>query len=162
MSTHSAIIFKTSGGYKGIYCYSDGYLEEVGKTLYTHYSDPALVEKLVNLGDLSSLGEKIDAGGGMHSFNQPCFGVTVAYHRDRGEPWNSVSPKTGNTAERVVDLLGGYFDWIYIFEDESWTVNGKPLGKELAEAGLITLPPERSDIHDIIGYDESLLRRDGI
>jgi hypothetical protein len=53
-----------------IYCHFDGYINSVGKTLFEHY-DQEKLERLLELGDISSLGEStID---------------TVAYCRDRGE-----------------------------------------------------------------------------
>ena len=39
---------------------------------------------LINLGDISVLGENISTMD-EHSFNNPKEGITVAYHRDRGE-----------------------------------------------------------------------------
>ena len=76
MSTRSRIAIETeSGTVKSIYCHFDGYVSGVGKILYNHY-DKEKLEKLIELGDISSLGESTEN--------------TVAYHRDRGEDLHSI------------------------------------------------------------------------
>jgi hypothetical protein len=71
MSTRSRIAIENQDGtVDSIYCHFDGYVDGVGKTLFNQY-DQEKSEKLLELGDISSLGEStID---------------TVAYCRDRGE-----------------------------------------------------------------------------
>ena len=72
MSTHSTITMKHADGtYTQVYCHYDGYMSRVGRILMEHYQNPAKIEALVNLGDLSSLA--------------PELADCVAYHRDRGE-----------------------------------------------------------------------------
>ena len=79
MSTRSRIAIENqNGSVTSIYCHFDGYIDSVGKTLFNHY-DQEKLEKLLELGDISSLGEStID---------------TVAYCRDRGEDLKSQSFK---------------------------------------------------------------------
>jgi hypothetical protein len=75
MATRSRIALETESGIvKSIYCHWDGYVSGVGKTLYNHY-DREKLEKLIELGDISSLGESTEN--------------TVAYCRDRGEDFHS-------------------------------------------------------------------------
>lgn len=75
MATRSRIALETESGIvKSIYCHFDGYVSGVGKTLYNHY-DREKLEKLIKLGDISSLGESTED--------------TVAYCRDRGEDFHS-------------------------------------------------------------------------
>jgi hypothetical protein len=75
MATRSRIALETESGIvKSIYCHFDGYINGVGKTLYNHY-DREKLEKLIELGDISSLGESTEN--------------TVAYCRDRGEDFHS-------------------------------------------------------------------------
>jgi len=71
MATRSRIAIENENGtVTSIYCYFDGYLRGVGKTLFEHY-DREKTEKLIELGDISVLGEStLD---------------TIAYHRDRNE-----------------------------------------------------------------------------
>lgn len=71
MATRSRIaIEKQDGTVDSIYCHFDGYLSGVGKTLFNHY-DKEKLEKLIELGDISSLENSTES--------------TIAYHRDRGE-----------------------------------------------------------------------------
>ena len=74
MATRSRIAIENQDGtVTSIYCHFDGYLEGVGKTLFEHY-DREKTEKLMELGDISVLGEStLD---------------TIAYHRDRNEDLN--------------------------------------------------------------------------
>lgn len=61
MSTRSRIgMVMPDGKVKSIYCHWDGYPEGVGKTLENSYTDPKEVEKLLELGDISSLGTHYD------------------------------------------------------------------------------------------------------
>jgi hypothetical protein len=71
MSTRSRIAIENqNGSVTSIYCHFDGYLDGVGKKLFNHY-DREKTEKLIELGDISVLGEStLD---------------TIAYHRDRNE-----------------------------------------------------------------------------
>ena len=71
MSTRSRIAIENQNGtVTSIYCHFDGYLSGVGKKLFEHY-DREKTEKLIELGDISALGEStLD---------------TIAYHRDRNE-----------------------------------------------------------------------------
>jgi hypothetical protein len=71
MATRSRIAIENQDGtVTSIYCHFDGYLDGVGKKLFNHY-DREKTEKLMELGDISALGESIL--------------WTIAYHRDRGE-----------------------------------------------------------------------------
>ena len=92
MATRSRIGMEMPNGeVKSIYCHWDGYPEGVGAMLKEHYADPAKVEALIALGDISQLQPltEPDVLGVAHSFNQPAPCVTVAYHRDRGEEFRA-------------------------------------------------------------------------
>lgn len=145
MSTRSAIIAKIGDRYHGIYCHSDGYIEGVGRTLQKHYTDPAKVEALIGLGDISTLGPEI---GEKHDFDKPRpdYEWTRAYHRDRGEP-RTRTRKSASWRE-VADQIG-HNGFVYIFTDGRWDVavgdpdldEPKPLADALLEAAKsIDLP----------------------
>jgi hypothetical protein len=86
MATRSRIgIQDESGVVRSIYCHWDGNPNHNGKILQEHYSDRQKLNMLIDLGDISSLGEQVSTDD-EHSFSKPKEGVTVAYHRDRGEP----------------------------------------------------------------------------
>lgn len=116
MSTRSAIVEKTETGYRGIYCHYDGYLSHNGKILLDHYQDAATVSALIDLGDISSLGERVSSvrRSGFES-------VTVAYGRDRGE--ERTEPVTGSTVNEVASQIG-HDGYVYVFypEKKEWKV----------------------------------------
>ena len=87
MATRSRIAIENENGtVTSIYCHYDGYPSGVGETLQQHYTDHEKVKKLISLGSLSSLYENVDIPEGVkHDFNRPADGITVAYHRDRGD-----------------------------------------------------------------------------
>src|SRR5690606_40611109 len=65
-------------------CHWDGYLSNNGAILLEHYNTAERVEKLLDLGDLSSLGQELSTDE-PHSYDNPADGVCIAYGRDRGE-----------------------------------------------------------------------------
>lgn len=75
---------QSDGTVRSIYCNWDGYPRHVGRILKEHYSEPSKIDALLDLGDISSLYEEV-SGSPQHSYSNPEKGVTVAYHRDRGE-----------------------------------------------------------------------------
>lgn len=125
LSTRSAILEKTETGYRGIYCHNDGYVEGVGITLLEHYTDPAKVSSLIDLGDISSLGELVDPQPNtVHSFENPDYPiVTVAYGRDRGE--SDTEATVGKTIKQVANKIDHAY--LYVFENGRWSVDGRPL-----------------------------------
>ena len=130
MSTRSAIIMKTDSGYAGIYCYFDGYKEGVGATLLTHYTDAGKVAALIQLGDISILGDVVSpAVGDVHTFDAPIKGVTVAYGRDRGE--TEIEPKVGKTVAEVSEQIG-HNGYVYVFKNGQWTCNGRKFKTKIA------------------------------
>ena len=87
MSTRSRITLKRLDGTNtSIYCHWDGYIENNGVLLQLCYDTPEKIEKLLKLGNLSSLYEYTDPNPNEeHSFEHPQKNVCIAYHRDRGE-----------------------------------------------------------------------------
>lgn len=138
MSTRSAIIRQTeTGKFEGIYCHSDGYVEEpgVGHTLHHHYQDPDKVAALIGLGDISALHENVSPTG-QHSFDSREDGTTCAYHRDRGEPWKDVKPTQGHSVRSVARNIDHQYLYLYDGErpeGDRWFVNGQSLKEVLEE-----------------------------
>ena len=127
MATRSRIAIENEdGSVKSIYCHFDGYLSGVGKTLFNHY-DKEKLEKLIELGDISSLEDSTES--------------TVAYHRNRGEDLHSTDYLS------VEDLFGNGFnsgeeyvycltkDGIYLV-NECGSSNVEYLKKVMEEEGL--------------------------
>jgi hypothetical protein len=97
MATRSTIALEFADGSVGqVYAHWDGYLAHNGKILFENYSDPFKLQKLIDLGDVSTLGTEI---GDKHPFDNPYSYGTPAYEahkeqfgnmckfygRDRGE-----------------------------------------------------------------------------
>lgn len=95
MGTRSAIAVELENEIRAVYCHWDGYIEHNGRILEKHY-DLEKTIRLIELGDLSSLGPEI---GEQHSFDNPHpYGTEefnqwleekknycTFYGRDRGE-----------------------------------------------------------------------------
>ncbi|MBR0485224.1 MAG: hypothetical protein IJJ69_10665 [Oscillospiraceae bacterium] len=115
MSTRSRIgILNPDGSTRTIYCHSDGYPEHQLPILTQHYSSIEKVEELLNLGDISSLGERIAPNlEEEHTFKDRVKGVTVAYHRDRGEPMTAALRHENIHALKKSDWS---IDWFYLFD----------------------------------------------
>jgi hypothetical protein len=61
MATRSTIAqLNKDGTITSIYCHWDGYPEGVGSVLDNHYNTDEMVDKLLNIGDISTLCENID------------------------------------------------------------------------------------------------------
>lgn len=134
MATRSLIgIRQDDGKIKSVYCHSDGYLTHNGAMLIDHYKDRDKVEKLIKLGSLSMLGEKVDPDPNKeHSFeyDKRQEDVVVAYARDRGE---ELREAVAQTEEELFDK-DSWIDYIYIFEKNGeWVYSdfGLTYNKEL-------------------------------
>lgn len=125
MATRSFIIAPTGDSlYRGIYCHWDGYPEGVGATLAEHYTDEEKIDRLIKLGSLSSLGERVEpSDSAAHSFSSPEEGTTVAYHRDRGE---DLSIAEGCTLDEILAAAReSWCEYAYIRDTaapEGWRV----------------------------------------
>lgn len=121
MSTRSRIAVKTKDGkIRSVYCHYDGYNN--GEILEEHYDSQEAAEGLIALGDLSYLEAKpAPEPGQAHSWEKPAEGVTVAYHRDRGEPWEVTKPEEAGSEEELIEQ-GSATDaeYIFLFEDGRW------------------------------------------
>lgn len=116
MATRSRIgIENQDGTVSSIYCHWDGYPSHNGEILSLYYKERDRVQRLIGLGDISVLCENLSPMGD-HSFNSPEKGVTVAYHRDRGEDYNP--PRIDSSVEAYFE--SDIEEWGYVF-----TLEGK-------------------------------------
>lgn len=103
MATRCNIIAHLSDGtFRSIYVHFDGYPEGVGKTLLEHYNTQADAEKVTSLGALSILAQSCECPPG-HTFKTPVGGFSVAYHRDRQEPFEDTRAGLGATPVQALD-----------------------------------------------------------
>ena len=115
MSTRSHIGKKQPDGtIKYIYCHWDGYPEHNGKLLKEHYTDEAKIDALLELGDISVLGEEIGEEQDFDRQETHNSKWCLAYGRDRGEL--NVSVKT---ALSVQDMI--WQSYHYVWNGSNWT-----------------------------------------
>lgn len=137
MSTRSIIASTVNGQTTGIYCHFDGYPSGVGATLAAHYTDPAKIAALIALGSLSVLAENVaPAEGQAHTFDRKADGVTVAYHRDRGEEFDGGETMAAEDFLHSPPDFGQ--DYTYVHDGQQWMIEmrggWRPLADVLAES----------------------------
>jgi hypothetical protein len=72
MATRSTIALEfADGSVSQVYCHFDGYLSGVGADLVHGYSDPFELQKLIDQGDMSSIGEPYTGRGESLEDNAP-------------------------------------------------------------------------------------------
>lgn len=134
MSTRSRIAYVANdGAVHSSHCHFDGYPEGVGATLHEHYQDDAKVAALIALGDMSSLEENVSPTG-PHSYENRAKGVTVFYHRDRGEDLNTA---TDDSVDAMFSRASeGWEEYVYLRKNGLWFVStvGGGAGPFLASA----------------------------
>jgi hypothetical protein len=114
MATRSTIgiIDNRTGVVTSIYCHWDGYPEHNGAMLVEHYSNPAKIQALMDLGALSSLGEEI---GEVTDVSWIGSFRCAAYGRDRGET---------DVGSQTHDSLGEWLDngeeYNYLWDGVRW------------------------------------------
>lgn len=118
MSTRSTIALETIDGTTyTIYCHSDGYLEHNGFILYAFYDNEKAVQKLIRLGDLSSLGIRIGQKCDFDKsyYDVRCAGQCISYMRDGDEDEHFTVTKTRYERRRA--------SYNYIFRNKQWYVD---------------------------------------
>ena len=119
MATRSNIaIVNQNKSISSIYCHWDGYPEYVGKILLNHYNNVDIINELLKLGNLSTLGENLYADG--HTWAAPIEGVCVAYGRDRGEKGQEdiVFEDLGEFEDSASN---SWADYQYLFDNGKWS-----------------------------------------
>ena len=125
MSTRCRIAIKEpNGAYRSIYCHNDGYPQGVGEILETYYTDVNKIEKLMDLGDISSLGSSLEFKDPNTFFQDPrAYALgdgTTDYNRWRNE---GTEAAVSDTPEELTSLAeNNAAEFLYIFEDGKWGV----------------------------------------
>lgn len=125
MSTRCRIAIKEENGtYRSIYCHNDGYPNYVGEILEIYYTDINKIEKLMDLGDLSSLGASLEFKNPADLFKDPKAYVlnngTTDYNRWRDE---GTRAEVSNTIEELVSLAeSNAAEFLYVFENGKWNI----------------------------------------
>lgn len=142
MGTRSAIGIKHGDVVKAVYCHWDGYLEHNGLILARFYDNSVKVNKLISMGDMSSLGASI---GEKHDFNQANLAETLEetvckfYKRDRGEEGTEF--RTYQNEEDFLKNFNMGEEYHYLFDNGKWYYSAygeefKPLEVDLIMAML--------------------------
>jgi hypothetical protein len=150
MATRSTIALEFADGtVQQVYCHWDGYLDNNGRILQEHYSDPFKLRELIDLGDISSLRPNV---GEKHAFSQfetemssedydKLYGeMTTFYGRDRGEK--------GTDAKKFADFADYkenfcHEEYAYILRtDGNWYVKQYSNEFELLTGALASLKEE--------------------
>lgn len=154
MATRGAIGITHGNIIKAIYCHWDNYLDHNGAILQEHY-DRVKANRLVSLGDLSSLGANI---GEQHDFDRDNElarekNWCTFYGRDRGE--SGTTWRTFHDADEFVahfDASG--CEYYYLMHDGVWYVNAYGRGwAKLSEALEVD---DRQDLDAIYNQDSGV------
>lgn len=161
MSTRSNIAIKRKNGtYEKIYCHSDGYLEYNGVILDMFYKNIEKINNLLDLGDISVLGTRVNPDPSVHhgfDYNERQEGVTVAYGRDRKE--TGIDKKVYQDEEKFIkSFKDTWCEYVYLYDEKSeeWLFSKIPFGSsisldfkslhnELDNRGLVDKISERKD-----------------
>lgn len=120
MGTHCYIAKQVGPDqYRTIFCQLDGYLEEVGAKLAGHFDTEDAVDRLLDLGDVYSLQEKLNPDPTMpHEPMNTQKGVSVFYGREYGEAGMEATIKKMEDFEENDD----WCEFLYIFKpQEGWS-----------------------------------------
>ncbi len=133
MGTRSAIGIKHGDVIKAVYCHWDGYVEYNGQVLGYFYTNSVKVNRLIALGDLSSLGAEI---GTKHDFmhrwaddEHVAVGDTdfvvnpecTYYGRDRDDPSPFRTFLNEKDFINHYDTMGA--EYFYLFDHGVWYVS---------------------------------------
>lgn len=134
MSTRSRVGIKNEDGtITSVYVHHDGYPSGVGEVLFENYNDETKIRKLMELGDMSSIGtEPVD---NPRAWETPGLGVAdwlkafKEIHREdmcdtyksRGEDCPASISKTEKEFEKKTKNCWG--EYAYLYKDGKWYIN---------------------------------------
>jgi hypothetical protein len=130
MATRSTIALEFADGtVQQVYCHWDGYLEHNGKILFENYIDPFKLRDLIDLGDISSLGEQV---GNKHPFSPFEDGAEAEHTKAKEAGWTTFygrdRSESGTGAKKFVDFADyeqnfQHEEYAYILrKDGNWYV----------------------------------------
>lgn len=126
MSTRAGIgIQLEDGTIKAIYLHNDGYVSHAGAILAGYYNTDERIETLLNLGDLSSIGEFLEPDKKFpHTFfnRQAC--VVYAYHRDRRDDLRPARIYKNKEDYQTTGKSDFWADYLYLFANGEWQFFG--------------------------------------
>lgn len=123
MSTRSTIsIINKDGKVRSIYCHHDGYLDYNGKKLVDFYDNEEVINQLMDLGDLSALGNNPVSDKLYWKNKDPFYNFNEEFciaYRDRGE--TDIDAKEYNSFEDFKQAFPNLQEeYNYVFKDGKW------------------------------------------
>lgn len=138
MSTNATIArHNADDTYTAIYLHWDGYPESAGKTLAHHYNNEDDIRKLMDLGDLSTLGERPEDPENLWDLESAAVSAATARtraalfkahrlltdmycksYRSRGE--QGIDARTYKTED---ELLENGEEYVYLWDGNEWKFN---------------------------------------
>lgn len=124
MATRSAIGYVMPRGHvRAIYCHWDGYPEHNGRILVNHYNNPAKIQRLIEMGNLSALGAEIEPRPGVvHEPDNRQRDVCLFYNRDCNEPWSDSEFIELDGDNFVTEFPVGGPEYYYLYDQDHWLV----------------------------------------
>jgi hypothetical protein len=135
MGTRSTIALEFADGtIEQVYCHWDGYLENNGKILATHYMDPFKVKELVALGGFSSLDTSVE-GTAATAYTQRGEELSVNKYKNADEYFDCSQQEEYDYILRNVDGTATWFVRCYA-TDGIWAtlVEAKALQERMNES----------------------------
>lgn len=131
MATRSMIASKQNDGtIKAIYCHWDGYINGNGKILFEHYKDNDKVEKLLNMGYLSSLGEDpIEEPNGWDYTKEHDSTKCVSYRARGDQGVDAIMVENEDKLIEAAKNCGAEF--VYLYEFGHWYCQEIPFWSDL-------------------------------
>ena len=121
MATRSTIGMLLEDGetIRSVYCHWDGYPEGVGAVLKAFYTDEEKIDRLLSMGDISSLDQQIGSPTERNPFDDRTEGITCFYGRDRGETGiNALTHADEN--EWLGFRKGSWCEYGYLWANGEW------------------------------------------
>ena len=120
MSTRGVIAIEDSNKTcRAIYVHFDMYLDGGGICLTQHYTTQNRVDKLLELGGLSALGDRLSEDDPEPEAQSTC----VAYHRDYGATYEQ--PDEWESADKLLEQAHHMYwaEYVYLFRNGEWVFN---------------------------------------
>ena len=128
MATRSTIALEFADGtVEQIYCHWDGYLENNGKILATHYMDPFKVKALVALGGFSSLETTVEATA-EQAYTQRGEDLDINKYTTVDEYFTDCQQEE---YDYILRNVGGVATWfVRYYDTNTWITLDKAFAKE--------------------------------
>jgi hypothetical protein len=106
---------------RSVYGHWDGYPAHAGKMLRDFYSDEDKLDRLLDMGDISSIDQQIGSPTERNDFDYRTEGMTTFYNRDRGELMENVGPLIHENVDGWLEYRkGSWCEYGYLRVNGEW------------------------------------------